>query len=392
LKFAALLKGDSQFCGSPFCGELKRLLAGFRKSITLPPVPINPFRTFFARLLVLAAGFCVHASGGEVYFTDFENFPVGDDKISGTDSWVATNNGQALHGIMDEALHGVIGIGNAAFIGGYATTSSTSTSKIVHVRRPLNLDPVALNQEIVTFSVVFGIVDSSNISLISGSNPPRFKRDNFEILIYNGDTNPQPLAGLQFDNTTLDSTSGLPRRLIFRLATNVTTGLLEYVSTSFSFLPKSLETLTFRINYRTNRWTATLAGVQIFQDLPFYGGTANKTLGDIRARMVVTNSAPVTNSILPGDNYMLFDDYTVRTDAVTTTSVVSKAVTGPAQLTWNEEAGYTFQVQYSSDLITWKTDLVGSTRTAATTESVTFTDPTIPVPTSRCYRLKCSCP
>ena len=73
---------------------------------------------------------------------------------------------------------------------------------------------------------------------------------------------------------------------------------------------------------------------------------------------------------------MLFDDYAVRTDALSMAVEVSRTATGAARLVWNEEAGYSYQVEYSSDCVTWKTDLAGSSHTAALTQSATFTDPT----------------
>lgn len=331
-------------------------------------------------LLTLAFMFasCLRLCGGEVYFTGFENFTVGEDTIIGTDSWAGSYPLTKLHGVMSEAQHGVLGIGNAAFVGGYATAAAkTSSANSVFVRRPVNLDPVALNQEVATFSVVFGIKDST----IS-------RRDDFEFLIYN--QSGALLGGLQFDNTTLDSLTLKPRRLIYRLSWNSSTSSWQYVLTSYNFLPETLETLQFRINYRTNRWTATLSDVPVFQDVPFYTGPSIKNLGYIIAKMAVTsiNTSVTPNTILPGDNYMLFDDYSVRTDALEMAVAVSRTETGAAKLTWNEEAGYIYQVEYSNDCNIWKSDLAGSGHTAALTQSATFTDPTIPVPSGRFYRIK----
>jgi hypothetical protein len=325
-------------------------------------------------LLTLAFFLAGHLplSGGEAYFTGFENFAVGEDTIIGTDSWLGSYAGTKLHGVMNEAQHGVLGIGNAAFIGGFATTiAKTASANAVFLRRPVNLDPVALNQEVATFSVVFGIKDSTTN-----------RRDDFEFLIYNQAG--ALLAGLQFDNTTLDSLTGKPRRLIYRLSWNGTG--FQYVLTSYNFLPETLETLRIRINYRTNRWTASLSDVPVFQDLPFHTGSATRNLGYVIAKMAVRSVT--TTTILPGDNYMLFDDYTVRTDALGMALVVSRTATGGAMLTWNEEAGYTYQVEYSNDCQTWKSDLAGSSHTAALTQSATFTDPTTPVPPIRFYRIK----
>lgn len=321
------------------------------------------------------------ARAGEAYFTGFENFTTGDDTIVGTDSWTgsAAHLGMKLDGVMSEAQHGVAGIGNAAYIGGYATTTASTANKTVYVRKAVNLDPVALSQEVATFSVTFGIKDSLTTT----------KRDNFEFLVYNKDN--LLLGGIQFDNTTLDSSTLEPRRLIYRLSWNGTA--FQYVLTPFTFLPETLETLRFRINFRTNRWTVSLSDVPIFQDIPFYTGSSAKTLGSVMVKMAVGNaSATSPFYILPGDNYMLFDNFTIRTDPVTTTLAITKNLTGAAKLTWNEEAGYTYQVAYSTDAKTWKTDLANSSHTASLTQTATFTDPTTPVPVKRIYRIQSTPP
>jgi hypothetical protein len=89
---------------------------------------------------------------------------------------------------------------------------------------------------------------------------------------------------------------------------------------------------------------------------------------------------------------MLFDDYTVRTDAVETALEVSKTGTSAARLTWNEEAGYTYQVEYSGDCLSWQTDPAGASHTGTLTQSTSFTDATTVVPASRFYRIKRSYP
>lgn len=329
---------------------------------------------------VLALGLIISSrlSGGETYYTDFENFTVGDNTIIGTESWTGTHSTLKLHGIVSETEHGIAGIGKAAVIGGnYGTI--LSTSKYVYLWRPVNIDPVALNQEVATFSMVFGIKDSSSAS--------SFRRDNFEVMIYNqsGTT----IGALQFDNKTLDS-SNQPYRSIYRTEWNGSS--LTYKNTGYTFLPQTLETLEIRVNFRTNRWTASLGGVPLFQDLVFYSPASTQNLGSFRVRMIVSNPSTVTTYLQPGDNYLLFDDYTVRTDALTTELEMSRTSSGAAKLTWNEEAGVTYQVEYSSDCKTWNSNLVNSKHTAALTGTANFTDPTTPIPARRFYRVKRSFP
>ncbi len=341
---------------------------------------------FWKRCLQAALAAAVVSSApvfaGEAYFTSFTNFAIGDDKIAGTEGWVGSS-GHAnlkLSGVMSEDQHGVLGIGNAAYLGGNylsITNGTGSISKSVYLRRPVNLDPVALNEEVATFSVVFGIKDSTIASL--------YRRDDFEFLIYNSSS--QLLGGVQFDNSTLDTsyTTPTPQRLIWRLQSSGTS--YQYINTGFTFLPETLENLQIRINFRTNRWTATLGGVPLFQDLTFYAGTYAKNLGFVMVQMKVTNPTFATISLLPGDNYLLFDDYLLRTDPVTTTMNVSKTASGAATINWNEEASYSYRLQYSGDCKTWL-DFASSIHTATVTGDNRFIDPTLPVPSRRFYRVK----
>lgn len=315
---------------------------------------------------------------GETYFTGFESppFVVGDDKIAGTDGWTGSHAGLKLHGILSETSHGVLQLGNAAVLGGNQQIIA-STNKSVYVRRAVNLDPLALNQEVVTFRVACGVKDSTT----------SLRRDNFEFLIYNANATPQLLGGIQFDNTTLDTYTLKPQRLLYRLSWNGTT--FQYLNTGSTFFPETMEALEYRINFRTNRWSASLGGVPLFQDLTFYTGTSAKTFGSVVVQMKVTNTNPLNNYLMPGDNYLLFDGYSVRTDAVATAVEVSRSRSGQPIVTWNEEAGYSYVLQRSDNLTTWTNVL---SRAASTTADFSHTDASTPVPARRYYRVKRSYP
>jgi hypothetical protein len=140
-------------------------------------------------------------------------------------------------------------------------------------------------------------------------------------------------------------------------------------------------------NTTTNRWTATLGGLPLFQDVAFYSGTFAKTLGSVLVQMKVSNTYPSSTNIYPGDNYMLFDNYLVRTDPVTTTLNVSRNG-GGAELVWNEEAGYSYLAEYSTDCNIWHA--LNTVRTAEVTGDAGYTDPTVPA--RRFYRIKRSYP
>jgi hypothetical protein len=108
--------------------------------------------------------FAASALGGELYYTGFDSFPTGYDTIAGTDSWLGSTafSGLKMSGVDAEATHGIIGIGNAAFIGGNSTATPAAAGRSINVRRNVNVDPVALNEEILTFRSLVGIKDSSS--------------------------------------------------------------------------------------------------------------------------------------------------------------------------------------------------------------------------------------
>ena len=347
----------------------------------------------FAPLLqsVLAAAVMflrADAGAGELYYTGFENFSAGFNTIVGTDGWLgsAAHASLSLSGVDAETTHGVAGLGNAAFIGGNSTALAASVGRSMNVRRPVGLDPVALNEEVVTFRCLLGIKDSTASGL-------GVRRDNFEIAVYNNATpSQQLLAAVQFDNSSIDPTTLSPRRQIFRTQWNASLNRFDYINTNATFLHDVVQLLSLRINFRTNRWTMELDGIPIFSDLTFHGGTRTRTLGSVAAQLQIVGTSPLTGGPQPGDNYMLFDDWTVRTDplpAMPAPGIARNAATGAVTLAWDQEAGYRYQVAYSPSTGSgWLTDLPGSLVTATVSDTdATFTDTSAAGQPARFYRV-----
>ncbi|MCU0780683.1 MAG: hypothetical protein MUF04_06220 [Akkermansiaceae bacterium] len=324
-------------------------------------------------LLLIALALPQTTSAGDVYATAFENFTAGTDKIIGTDGWTGTQQGLGIHGILTEFQHQVLGLGKSAFMGGNPAAFS-GASNVVSVRRPVNINPVSLGREVVTFSVNLGVKDSTADAA--------FRRDDFSFLIVNSDASPRILGGVQFDNSTLDA--GEPRRIIWRTLWNA--GVMQYTNTGTSFFHDTIEPLAIRVNFRTNLWTAYFGGVPLFQDVPFYGGTAPLTLGTVHVRLETRNRQPFTNYQWPGDNYMLFDDYIIRAEPVATRLTAGTATDGAARLSWTEEAGYSYRLQWSADCAGWQ-DFSDTIHTAILTGTSEFTDPASPRPAKRFYRV-----
>jgi hypothetical protein len=356
---------------------------------------LRPFLLFFSILVLHPRAL----SAGELYYTGFENFSTGNDTIAGTEDWTgsAPHAGLELSGVDPESEHLVLGIGNAAFIGGNAIVlPPTITSRTVNVRHRFNADPVGQNQEVVQFHVTFGIKDST----FTGMNP---RRDNFEFAFYNfNPANPNGsnylLAFIQFDNTTLDMLTQAPAQKIWRSNWNSATVRFDKVDTGTTFFYDVLMELQVRINFRTNRWTASLDGLDIFADVPFYTGTQPRNLGLVAAQMQIVNAVQINTQthLAPGDNYMLFDDFAARMDPVPAPFFYTfeHLSNNTVQLTWLNEALYNYQVQYTDDLaLPWKNDLPNSFFTPTVTgKSPLFTDSTAAGVTRRFYRVQRTVP
>lgn len=311
------------------------------------------------------------AAAVDLYTTGFENFPAGPDAIAGapasgtspavpaTDGWVGTHAGQDRSGILAEADHAIPGIGNAGYIGGNTDPITGST---IFVRKLLNYtpwSPPAVQNEVVTVRLLVGIKDSSGLVIT---------RDNFEVVLFNNNTlsggsGSFPLAGIQFDNSQINTSTQKPWQRVYRYGYDTSTQSLRYVNTGATFVYDTLQQLEMRINYRTNLWSASLDGVPLFSDLVFYAGPHSRNLGSVLVR------CQVTSTLLPGSNYMLFDDLAVSADPVPEVSAPDVTLlpgTG-ARLRWLQEAGYRYAMQWSDGTSGWQTVSGGTAAVASET-------------------------
>lgn len=345
--------------------------------------PLHPTRLLSATLLCACL---FSARAAERYYTDFESFTPGYDTVAGTDGWQGSTNhtGLRLSGIDAESTHGVIGLGNAAFLGGNSAIVPLSAGRTVNIRRNIGIDPTALGEEIVTFRCLIGIKDSTGTTIGT-------KRDNFEFAVYN--TSSQLLGSIQFDNSTLDPASATPKRNIYRTQWNTGTQRFDLVNTNAVFLHDAIQQFEIRINFRSNRWSVSLDGIDIFEDLTFHGGSRTRNLGPIAAQMQIVGTS-LTGSPQPGDNYLLFDDWMVSTDtpASPQPTITRNASTGAVTLTFAQEAGYQYLVRWSATLAGWQSSLPGSPFTAAATGTGTFTDATASGRPTRFYRITRTAP
>lgn len=330
-------------------------------------------------LLCTATALTLRAA--ELYSTDFSAFTTGSGKLTTSDAWALSSTHAAytwLHGIDAESTHAVLGLGNAAYFGGTGQTmtftSVTASQRFPFVQRSYTFDPVTTSNEIVTVAMLAGVLDSSTTSPV--------RRDDFEIYISN--TSAAILGAIQFDNSSV--VTGATGGNVLRRSWSTSANAFQYIDTGVDFTHGIMHDLIMRINYRTNRWSAWLDDVPLFSDITFYSGTANRNLGRVGIGMNVTNFTQ--NTVTPGDNFMLFDNVLVSADPlpVPTLSILLNPSRQPV-LNWQGEAGYRYQVSYSTTTSGWLTTLPNSLIAPTETGNITYIDTTSTGAATRFYRV-----
>lgn len=294
-----------------------------------------------------------HASATDLYYTDFESFTNGADKWVGTDGWLGNSKGVGVHGIDNEL---VPGLGKTAYLG-YKQPLST----LVAVLRPVNFTPIASGKPIVEFETLMGIQDSTN-----------GHHDSFFFSFYN--TNGNLLASIRFSNDPL--TYG-----VWRLdGTN-------QVDTGLDFTVGDLHLLYARVDFSTNRWSADLDGIPLFTNSVFNNTSKPLTLGSVAAEWQLTESS-VTNH---GDNWLLVADWLVSASPKGESPFLIRSAgvgtNGNPWLSWNGEASFDYNVDYTTNWLTWQTNVAVYTSTPAAAP-ITFTDTNAAADPDRLYRVR----
>jgi C1A family cysteine protease len=210
-----------------------------------------------------------------LYETDFETFSSGSTTITSVDGWVGINAGAGAHGIIT-ALDS-----RAAYLGFNPPSSGSS----VFLYRPVNFQPVAQGRPIVTFSVEFSITDSTSAN---------GQYDDFGFSIYN--RSGQLLATIRLDNSNL--------RIYYN------NGAASDVDTGRQFSNATRHRLTFTANFASNLWSATFNGTALFTSIPLNTVGRTLDLGDVDILWRLKNANA------PGDNYIIFDNYSLSANAV----------------------------------------------------------------------------
>ena len=260
------------------------------------------------------------AATTDLYGTSFEP-PTFDEgfTLEGQGDWLVSGtggNGLFLDGVFQ---------GQSAYVGLFPPLNSNVETTVWY---PLNFLPLQQGMPIVKFSVDFVIWDST-------TNHPF--ADEFRWAVVN--TEGRPLCQLVFD------------AFDFRVFTLLNDGS-PAVDTGRTFQTNTAHTLSLRLDYLANRWSAVLSNhlsrstVLLATNLPLNATNAVSDLGDIDATWIVYD---LQN---PGDNLMEFDRYLVTAEGPGPFhwSVLPSANENPPRYRLAGESGQRFVVEASERL------------------------------------------
>lgn len=267
----------------------------------------------------------------ETGFEPFEGFSA-DMDLLGQGGWVGYASDvsgapapEGGNGVLDSPVAGFSG--QYAYIGFDAPTKTADFS----LWRPVGLKPVDSPLPLVRFRVSFQIEDSTE-------SAPYF--DDFRWSIYNADeSQPHRFLSLDFDNALQEVNFILDEKIP------------SIRPTGFGFdhgVPYDLE---IDLNLQRNLWTARINGTVIVNAQPITTRNAPLTFGDVDAVWVIRQPGQ------PGDNFMIFDDYRVTLEPLSsippTVEPVGMLNTGAFVVRIKGEPGVTYRLEATQDFQTW---------------------------------------
>ncbi|MGC8743849.1 MAG: hypothetical protein ACP5T0_08225 [Verrucomicrobiia bacterium] len=272
-----------------------------------------------------------------VYYTGFE-YEEGFDPqytLIGQGGWAG--EGSAWNGLVSDENY-FPGFGQQAYIG-YSNSAPVTAASVVW--RPLNYQ-ILTNYPAIRFYVIFQIKDSVNRQY-----------DDFRWSVYN--INTQRLFSLDFDNQTLQINYSLD-----------TAGAFYF--TGYSFSNDGVYELEVAMNFAKNRWIAVINNTLITPEpLPITTRGYDLNIGDIDAAIVLHNPQQ------PGDNYMVFDEFTVTAQTVAYPPKLTPIITTNQYqiLQLYGEPAVKYFIQFSTNLSNW-VDI--STNSPTTSGLINFTN------------------
>ncbi|MGV3754624.1 MAG: hypothetical protein ACO1QS_04530 [Verrucomicrobiota bacterium] len=245
---------------------------------------------------------------------------------------LAGQNGWSSFGSSSDSWNGVLdnifaGYGQQAYIGYAAPVDDTPGDGVnmVSVWKS-GLPSVPVNQPLVQFSTLMAILDST---------PENGHYDDFRWTVYNASV--ERLFTLDFDNHALQVNYALDDGGGF-------------VSTGKTFEPNRIYELVVIMDVARNRWSARIDDLVLVTEQPITTRGASLILGDVDAVWAIRD---INN---PGDNYMVFDNYTIAAYANAippTLQSLSRPPDGSQPLRLLGEPNRTYVLEVTSDLQTW---------------------------------------
>lgn len=283
-----------------------------------------------ARALVIAWGgwlfgalIAVGAESRLVYYTGFEQAEGYNAccELRGQQGWIAEGSGG--NGFVEDFFEGY---GQQAFVG---FTAPAPKDRSLSVWRPLHKPAPQAGESIVKFTVLMQVKDPW---------PGNGKYDDFYWSAYNSDG--KRLFSVDFDNWNgeilydLDDVPG-------------------YQPTGFTFSNDAVYWLDVFMNFRRNTWMATLNGVVIVDSQPITTKTdVRLDLSDMDAVWSLRTQGS------PGENYLLFDEYTVTVEPGETIppslELVGVRPDGQFELIVHGERGLEYALEVTEDFATWE--------------------------------------
>jgi hypothetical protein len=308
-------------------------------------------RSILGPLLGLFLIMCLARGETVIYSTSFEPEEGYDPAYTliGQGGWKGYGFGG--NGLVTNYL---AGLGQQAYIG---FNPPEQPNSFFNLYQPVNLSPIPPALPLIKFSVLMQIVDSQSA---------RGPWDDFRWSVYN--TNGHRLFSLDFDNASF-------------LVSYVLDDNAGFISTDRTFDNQGYYQLEVSMDFPKNLWSATLNDEVIVNAKPITTTGASLNLGDIDAVWYMPNPNA------PGDNYMLFDNYTVTADA--TPSIPPRLE--PLGISSNQsyrariygEPALSYRVESSTDLHHWSPVL---TNRASANGILDFQDPVVGGKRLRFYR------
>jgi hypothetical protein len=231
---------------------------------------------FLFAVALLAAVGSSRAQTTNLYVTGFERAQGFDPayELVGQQGWTSDFAGTNGNGLITN-FYGSF----AAYVGVFPLQPPASALSVWY---PVNYTPTT-KAPVVRFSCAMAIYDSTTTN-----------RDDFFWSVYN--TKGDRLFTLDFNNDDLG---------IYYLLD----GNSSWVDTGWSFENDAVYDLELVMDFGLNQWSAYLGGAQILTNRSITTTNAQLTFGDADAVWAVY--IPTR----PGDNFMVFDDYTIRAEA-----------------------------------------------------------------------------